>query len=266
MCSKQPELLTIKFFIMNSHSILLAFISLSFLLSCSSDDNDNDDVNTLNNFSSTLCTNISGPTAGYWDSVHGLPLPLTEVPTIANPGGQFIHSQYPALGFQMPQGYNGFENQIGLGVNMVRNDNQVVWRYVPGLTAPTQVPVTDLLTDEINQLFEFYNFNGNFDVVCAENITVPQGNFIINSSSRLIRFDNITAVIAVNTYFSESLGSTFGTVQMASGPTAEFDNLIMEVFLPIHWQLLFIDRDQTDSDLDGVPDRLDNFPFDPTRQ
>lgn len=249
---------------MNSHSILLAFISLSLLLSCSSDSND--DVNTLKNFNSTLCANIVGPTAGYWDSVHGLPLPLTEVPTITNPGGQFIHSQYPALGFQMPQGYNGFENQIGIGVNMVRNDNQVVWRYVPGLTAPGQVPITDLLTDEINQLFAFYNFNGNFDVVCAENVSVPQGNFIINSSSRLLRFENITAVVAVNTYFSQSLGSTFGTVQLASGPTAEFDNLIMEVFLPIHWQLLFIDRDQTDSDLDGVPDRLDNFPFDPTRQ
>ncbi|MBA3985569.1 MAG: hypothetical protein H0X63_03115 [Flavobacteriales bacterium] len=249
---------------MNSHRIPFICISLLLLLSCSSDSND--DVNTLNNFSSALCADIAGPTAGYWDSVHGFPLPLTEVPTIVNPGGQFIHSQYPALGFQMPQGYNGFENQIGLGVNMVRNDNQVVWRYVPGLTAPGQVPVTDLLTIEINQLFAFYNFNGNFNVVCAENVSVPQGDFIINSSSRLLRFENITAVIAVNTYFSQSLGSTFGTVQLASGPTVEFDNLIMEVFLPIHWQLLFIDRDQTDSDLDGVPDRLDNFPFDPTRQ
>tara|TARA_R110002072_G_scaffold174802_5_gene330415 strand:- start:6422 stop:7171 length:750 start_codon:yes stop_codon:yes gene_type:complete len=249
---------------MCSNKTLFVFLSALMFLSCSSDDNEINDP--LVNFQSELCANITGPTAGYWDSVHGLPLPITNVPTIANPGGQFIHSQYPALGFQMPQGYNGFENQIGIGVNMVRNDNQVVWRYVPGLTAPGQVPITDLLTDEINQLFAFYNFNGNFDVVCAENITVPQGNFIINSSSRLLRFENITAVVAVNTYFSQSLGSTFGTVQLASGPTAEFDNLIMEVFLPIHWQLLFIDRDQTDSDLDGVPDRLDNFPFDPTRQ
>jgi len=249
---------------MNLHKILLTLLSVVMFLSCSSDDNQNN--NPLVNFQSSLCPGITGFTAAFWDSVHGLPLPLNNVPTISNPGGQFIHSQYPALGFQMPQGYNGFENQIGIGVNVVRNDNQVVWRYVPGLTAPGQVSVTDLLTDEINQLFAFYNFNGNFDVVCAENVSVPQGNFTINSSSRLLRFENITAVVAVNTYFSQSLGSTFGTVQLSSGPTAEFDNLIMEVFLPINWQLLFIDRDQTDSDLDGVPDRLDNFPFDPTRQ
>lgn len=230
--------------------------------SCSSDDNEI----SLLNFQSTLCNNLVGPTAAYWDGIHGIPPPLTTVPTLANPGGTFIHSQYPALGFQMPQGYNGFENQIGIGVNMIRTDNQVVWRYVPGLTAPTQIPVTDILATEINQLFAFYNFNGNFEVICAENITVPQGDLIIDSSSRLISFGNITAIVAVNAYFSPSLGSTFGTVMLTSGPTVEFDNLVFEAFLPIHWQLLFIDRDQTDSDLDGVPDRLDNFPLDPTRQ
>lgn len=248
---------------MKSINVVGVLLLTIFLASCSSDDNT---TSNLNNFQSTLCNNVVGPTAGYWDSAHGFPLPLSQVPTIANPGGFFIHSQYPALGFQMPQGYNGFENQVGLGVNMLRNDNQVVWRYVPGLTAPNQVPVIDLLTVEINQLFAFYNFNGDFNVVCAENVSVPQGDFIINSSSRLLNFGNITAVVAVNTYFSQSLGSTFGTVMLASGPTAEFDNLVMNTFLPIHWQLLFIDRDQTDSDLDGVPDRLDNFRYDPTRQ
>ncbi len=249
---------------MKSIKTLFSITAIIFMASCSSDSSDN--ANILNNFQSTLCNNVVGPTAAYWDSTHGLPLPLTQVPTLANPGAQFIHSQYPALGFQMPAGYNGFENQIGIGVNMLRNDNQVVWRYVPGLTAFAQVPVVDILSSEINQLFAFYNFNGDFDVICAENVSVPQGNFIINSSSRLLRFGNITAVVAVNAYFSPQLGSTFATVMLASGPTAEFDNLIMNAFLPIHWQLLFIDRDQTDSDLDGVPDRLDNFPFDPTRQ
>lgn len=248
---------------MKTSKVLCALIGLLMLASCSSDDNN---ANNLNNFQSTLCNNVVGPTAAYWDSTHGLPLPLNQVPTIANPGGQFIHSQYPALGFQMPAGYNGFENQFGIGVNMVRTDNQVVWRYVPGLTALSQVPVANILATEINQMFAFYDFNGDFEVVCAENVSAPQGDFIINSSSRLLRFGNITAVVAVNAYFSQSLGTTYGTVMLASGPTAEFDSLVMNTFLPIHWQLLFIDRDQTDSDLDGVPDRLDNSPFNPDIQ
>ena len=76
----------------------------------------------------------------------------------------------------------------------------------------------------------------------------------------------ITAQVIINSYFETSLGSTFASVSVASGPTAEFDNLVMDVFLPIHWQLLIIDDNVRDSDLDGTPDNQDNFPFDPQRQ
>ncbi|MFK7833073.1 MAG: hypothetical protein AB8B52_07345 [Winogradskyella sp.] len=241
-------------------------ISLLFICFNSCSKNSTSDPNNLRNFNSELCLNISGPTAAYWDNAHGLPLPLTSIPTLSNPGQQFIHSQYPALGFIMPQGYSASEAQTGLGVNVFRNDNQVVWRYVPGLTAFNQINILDIVAAEVNQLFAFYGHTGNFTVDCEQNTTQPLGNFISSTSTRLIRFGNFTALVAINSFFDTSLGSTFASVSVASGPTAEYDNLVMNDFLPIHWQLLIIDNSVRDSDLDGTPDNQDNFPFDPNRQ
>jgi hypothetical protein len=243
----------------------LKFALLAFCFaSCSKESSD--DSNDLRNFTSQLCNNITGSTAAFWDSAHNLPIPLNQIPTLSNPGQQFIHSQYPALGFTMPQGYSATEDQNGLGVNVLRNDNQVVWRYVPGLTGFGEIPILDIVAAEINQLFAFYNFNGDFEVVCTQNTSTNQGTFITKTSSRLLRFNGITALVGVNTHFDASLGATFASITTATGPTAEYDNLVMETFLPISWQLLVIDNNVRDSDLDGTPDNQDNFPFDPNRQ
>jgi len=243
------------------------FKILIIIITLCSCNNDSTNTNTnLSNFTSQLCNNISGPTAAYWDNAHGLPLPLNQIPTLANPGQQFIHSQYPALGFTMPQGYSAFESQIGLGVNVLRNDNEVLWRYVPGLSAFNQINIIDIVASEVNQLFAFYGHTGNFTVDCEQNTTQPQGSFIISTSTRLIRFGNFTALIAINSFFDTTIGSTFASVSVASGPTEEYDNLVLNDFLPIHWQLLIIDDSVRDSDLDGTPDNQDNFPFDPQRQ
>lgn len=250
---------------MKLKNLLQLAFALLVISGCSSDDSNNGN-NNLNNFTTNLCTNVSGPTAAYYANGHGVALPLSQIPTIANPGQQFIHNQYPQLGFTVPQGYTASETQIGLGVDVVRNDGQVVWRYVPGLSSLSQVNILDIVAAEVNQIFAHYNHNGNFTVDCEQNFGQQQGSFIINTSSRLIRFGNITAQVIINSYFETSLGSTFASVSVASGPTAEFDNLVMDVFLPIHWQLLIIDDNVRDSDLDGTPDNQDNFPFDPQRQ
>ncbi len=249
---------------MKSFKVNFGILLSLIILSCSS--NDDNSANSLNNYTSDLCLNITGPTAAFWDSSHGLPLPLTSIPTLSNPGQQFIHSQYPALGFIMPQGYTATEDQIGLGVNVLRTDNQVVWRYVPGLTGSGEIPILDIVAAEINQIFSFYNFTGDFEVVCTQNTTSNQGTFIKNTSSRLLRFNGITALVGVNTHFDTSLGLTFASITTTTGPTTEYDNLVMEVFLPISWQLLIIDDNVRDSDLDGTPDNQDNFPFNPQRQ
>lgn len=244
---------------------LLAVVTILF--SCSKDDNINNQQNNLQNFSSSICNGISGPTAAYWDNSHGLAVPLAQIPTLANPGQQFIHSQYPALGFTMPQGYTAQEvtdpQTATLGVNVFRNDNNVVWRYLPTSSFVGQVQINDVVAFELNQIMQFHGFNGTPEVLCTTTQQSTEFGFLTTFGARLIRFGNFTALLTVQTHFMQSLGNTFVSVSLASGPTAEYNNLVMQTYLPIHWQLLVISDEVRDSDLDGTPDHQDPAPFNP---
>jgi hypothetical protein len=247
--------------------LILAVISLVF--ACSKDEVNNDQQD-LEQFISNICPTISGPTAIYWDSGHGLPTSLAQIPTIANPGLQFIHPQYPALGFTMPVGYVAQEitdQQTGtIGVNVFRNDNNVVWRYIPSSPFVGQVQINDIVAFELNQIMQFHGFNETPEVVCTTTQQSNEFGFPTTFGARLIRFGNFTALLVVQTHFMPSLGNTFISVTLASGPTDEFDTLVMQTYLPLHWQLLVISDDVRDSDLDGTPDNQDAAPFNPNIQ
>lgn len=170
----------------------------------------------------------------------------------------------------MPQGYNGVEILIQqsatIGVNVIRNDNAVVWRYVPTTSFQGAIAITGVIAFEVNQMFGFYGFNGNFEILCTETKSVNQGGIFTTFSARLIRFGNNTGLVWANTHFVQSLGNTFVTSSVSSGPTNEYENLVMKIFLPLVFQLLVNDNGVLDSDSDGTPDSQDNFKFDPTRQ
>ncbi len=254
--------------IMKTFKYIILLAIVSFLFACSS--NDDGTSQQLNQFQSGICLNITGPTAVYWDGSHNQPTPLSQIPTIANPGQQFIHSQYPALGFTMPQGYIAQEitdQQTGtIGVNVFRTDNNVVWRYIPSSPAIGQISISDVVNFEINQIKAFYGVTEQGNIICAEDFVSNEFGFPTSFSSRLIRFGNFTAQLIVQAHFMPSLGNTFISVTLASGPTAEFDNLVMDTYLPLHWQLLVISDDVRDSDLDGTPDNQDSAPFNPNIQ
>ncbi len=249
--------------------VFLAFLGLS---SCSKDGDNNSQAQAdpIAQFSSQLCTGINGPTAVYWDYSHGLPTPLSQIPTVANPGAQFIHSQYPALGFTMPQGFAAQEvldnATAAIGVNVIRNDNQVVWRYLPTLRFPGNLSNEAVVGVEVDGLMAFYNVTGSPTVRCSETQTTTNGTLITTFGSRLIEFGNVRASIWINTHYEQTLDFTFVAISVSSAPIAEFDAQVMDTFLPLSWQLLVIDDNVRDSDLDGTPDNQDNFPFDPTRQ
>ncbi|MEZ4858408.1 MAG: hypothetical protein R2781_06315 [Flavobacteriaceae bacterium] len=248
----------------------LFFTAISFLfISCSKDSSNNQQDN-ITSFNSQICANVTGATALYWDYAHGLPTGLTQIPTLANPGQQFIHSQYPGLGFIMPQGFSATEITIpqvqALGVNVLRNDTNVLWRYIPSLSLQGNIGVNDIIALEINTMFQTLGFNGTPTVLCTTTQTGSIGGGFQNTfGARLIRFENFTALVWANTLFDPSLGVTFASLSVSFAPTNEFDTEVMQTFLPISFQLLIIDDEVRDSDADGYPDNIDNFPFDPTR-
>ncbi len=245
-------------------------ILLTTIISCSSD-NGGLENNNLTNFTSQICNGITGPSAIYWDYSNGIPAPLNQIPVLPNPGQQFIHSQHPYLGFIAPQGYTATEDRnqqtSPLGVNVIRNDNAAIWRYVPLSSYPTNFSVNDIIGTEINQMFNFYNFNGDFDVLCTETRTVNQGGLATTFSARLLRFGNFTGLVYVNVTFVQGLPTISAASSVSAGPTNEYNNLVMDTFLPLSFQLLVSDRETlSDRDNDGAPDIFDNAPDDPKVQ
>ena len=246
------------------------FISSTIFLSCSKD-NDGGIRNELANFTSGLTDKVSGPTAAYWAYANGIALPLSQIPTLTNPGSQFTHSQLPYLGFQMPQGYTGtqiYDQRTGtIGVDVIRNDNAVVWRYIPTSSYPGNFTLNDIIGSQINGMFNFYGFNGDFEVLDTETKTVSQSGISTTFSGRLLRFGNITAVVWVNVTVVQGLSNYFVTSSVSSAPTNEFDDIVVSAFLPISFQLLVADRDTlSDRDRDGTPDIYDSQPDNPNVQ
>lgn len=254
---------------MKTFKYILILTLITIVLACSKDDPINGQQDPQQ-FISAICPEISGARAIYWDGAHNRATPLSQIPTLSNPGQQFIHPQYPALGFTMPQGYTAQEitdSQTGaIGVNVFRNDNNVVWRYIPSASFPGQVPINDIVAFEVNQIKSFYEVTSTEVKICEEQATSFEFGFETNFASRLLVFDNVTAQLIIQTHYMQNLNRTFVSVTLASGPSTEFGALVMDTFLPIHWQLMVISDDVRDSDLDGTPDNQDAAPFNPNIQ
>lgn len=246
--------------------LILAVISIVFACS-KGDDNTQQD---LQQFTSNICPAISGAKAVYWDSAHNLPTPLAQIPTLASPGLQFIHPQYPALGFIMPQGYTAeqiTDSQSGaIGVNVTRADGNATWRYIPSASFQGVVPIDDIIDFEVTRIKSIHGFNAPGQIICAEDAISNEFGFETSFGSRLIEFGDFTAVVIIQTHFMSGLNRTFISVTLASGLSTQYNNLVMNTFLPIHWQLMVIDDNVRDSDLDGTPDNQDAAPFNPNIQ
>lgn len=231
---------------------------------------DNPANNQAANLQSEICENITGIEALYWDIMNGIPrgdIP-GGVPTIKTIGGTYGHPAVPLLGFQYPAGYTPQTDTTpnAIGVNVIRNDGQALWRRSQ-LAILNQVRARDVLVSEINSLVNFFGGNANnIQRVCANEGTPPVNQlapgFAAEFSNRLIRFGNVSAVITVNVTFTPT-GLTSIVIQKNAALTSQFENEIMNTFLPISYQLLFTGGGERDSDGDGVPDNRDLCPNTP---
>lgn len=249
---------------------LFATLVLIFLGSCNSDDGG--DTNNLQGVNSQICANVQGPAAIYWDFANGIPAPLTAPPLITNPGQQFIHSQLPLLGFTIPQGFTAFEitepQTRTLGVNVLRNDNAVVFRWIPNSFVTGQISSQAIIANEINTMLNFYGFNGTPEVLCSQMRSGGFEGIPIEFNGRLLRFGNIIGQVWVNTTFVA--GGTAMAISVTAAPANEYDSQVMNTFLPINFQLFVRDNGNiVDQDGDGftvLEDPDDNDPNVPRRQ
>ncbi len=247
------------------HISLLTFIFILF--SCSSND---DGGNEIDANRPSSCINATGITGVYWDYANSIPPPFTQIPILSNPGAQFIHSQHPYLGITIPQGYTAFESQdfniAPLGVDVVRNDNAAVWRYVPLSSYPEGTSLDNILSYEINGMLNNFGSPPINQVLCSRTDQTTEFGFLQEINMRLLQFGDFTALVYVLTARLPGLPvSVSASVSVA--PTNEFENVVMDVFFPLSYQLLVSDRDTlSDRDQDGVPDIFDTDPDNPNVQ
>lgn len=243
---------------------LKLFVFVVMVVSCSSDDGENNQ-NIANRESS--CINAIGYTGLYWDFANAKPTGLSQVPIIENPGQQFIHSLQPLLGFTLPQGFTAFElndpQSQTIGVNVFRNDNEVLFRWIPTSSViGQQIPSQDFIANEINNMFSFYGFNGTPEVLCSEFKQQIFATIPIEFNARLLRFNGRIAQVWVITTYAAS--STYITVSVVTAPEAEYDAQVANTFLPLNFQLYvnesggIIDNDMDGFDILRDPD--DNNP------
>ncbi len=239
------------------------------LLSCSSDDDNNveeQQADAIANRESS-CENVIGYTGLYWDFANALPITgLTQVPVIQNPGDQFIHSQLPLLGFTIPQGFTAFEitdpQTQAIGVNVFRDDDQVLFRWIPNSFILQNIPSQDIIAGEINAMFSFYGFEGTPDVLCTEFKEQVFAGIPMEFNARLLRFDGrIAQVWVITTYVA---GGTSVTVSVTTASENEYNAQVINTFLPLNYQL-YVNPDGgiIDNDMDGfdiLRDPDDNDP------
>ena len=240
-------------------------------IGCSTDDASLRDQQ-LSSRVSTTCQNqnVTGLTGLYWDITNGdlnafgqiQPVP----PVIQNPGDLYIHSQQPILSFTIPQGFSAFEatEPSAVGVNILRNDNQVLYRWVPLITAfQPLVPTQAIIEQEINTMLSFYNFQGQPEVLCSatrQNTNVFPQEF----NARLLRFNGMIAQVWVLGTYIEGVGSSNFAISISVAPEEEFGTQVQETFLPFIFQLYVRpDGEFIDNDNDGVDVLIDPDDTDP---
>lgn len=253
--------------IISATIILVLFISI---IGCS-----DNTINSLDEIQIQNCGNvenidISPIEALYWDIMNGVPrgdIP-GGVPTINNPGGTHSHPGVPLLGFQYPFGFTPHtdETQNAIGVNLIRNDEQAIWRRSQ-LGLFSQVRARDVLAFEINSLLNFLGGSaGNIQVICSNEGQAPISRlapgFSAEFANRFIRFNGFSAVITTGVTFTPT-GITSVIIQKNAAPTNEHDAEIMNTFLPVSYQLLFTGGGERDSDGDGISDSRDQCPNTP---
>jgi hypothetical protein len=193
--------------------------------------------------------------------------PLPEQPLPGEDWVLYQHPDAPLLGFFHPPDYTGYDftGPQTVGVDLVRNDGQVVWTYLQ-TWGDASTSAQDYAAMHIDRLREQVQTDAPFDALCADDQQgVPAAGVAVSGAARAGTAGTFAVVAVVNVTVVDGLegaGLAFGN---GIGPADEYDALVLDVFLPIHFQLFIDGGSIQDTDGDGVADENDAFPYDPER-
>lgn len=203
---------------------------------------------------STLCQDLVGLEAIYWDFINGAP--RTDLPDTAfSIPFQVDFSQSPytnsnslLLGFtSIPQGWtiadamdvSGFAFPSTFSAaDLVRADNRAVWRYIFNTQVTGGYTSAAILDAEINAALSFI---GNPSTTTEECQIRQQQNGIIGLESvaaKVVRAGDFTIIARAHVIVPTGLGGIgYYDGYLSLAPTAENASLINDIFIPMITQL-----------------------------
>lgn len=222
---------------------------------------------TLAGERSEQCADIEGGLAVYWDWMRGV---FHELPEQPLPGPDWVlyqHPDSPLLGFYHPPDYTGFDfrGPQTVGVDLVRDDGRVVWTYLQ-TWGDASTTAQEYVALHIDRLREQVGTEAPFEARCADDpVGYPAQGIVVSGAARAGHAGDFALVVTQSVTLVEGLegGSLF--FGNGIGPRDEYDELVLDVFLPIHFQLFVNGGSVQDTDGDGVADDDDAFPYDPER-
>ena len=195
---------------------------------------------------------------------NGWPPPL---PTM---GSTYGSDSWPALGFTYPPGWTptSLDSSSVLGVNLLRDDQQAMWRYVYATVNGAPDPQA-IQTSELDAARAAFNLPEPYQTVCSTDATVelsPGTGIVTHVRNVLARSEQHSILLTISVTPFPSLPSSGVYLRHMLAPTAEFPERLYDTFMAIDWQFLVSDSTSAvDSDNDGWLDQFDEFPFDPDR-
>ncbi len=255
-------------------SVTFLSLFLGVLLSAcggGSNSNGNSGSANLSSAKSLLCTDLSGLEAIYWDFINGVPrgdLPDTAFKIPFNVQGSYTNSRSLLLGFLVPTGWSVSDarDQSGfaipgtdIGADLIRTDNQAVWRYMLNAEIAGDFTSARLLNADINTALSFLGSPAVISEQCDINL---QQNGILgleSLSAKVVRAGDYTIMARIHVTIVDGV-SSFYDGYLSVAQTSENAAVINDIFVPMITQLYgggsdpAACEDGEDNDNDGLID------------
>ena len=220
---------------------------------------------------SNLCDDLSGLEAVYWDFINGsirTDLPSTAFTIPFNIQGTYSNSISLLLGFTVPQGWNArdavdvsgfaFPSTV-VGADLIRADNQAVWRYMLNAQITGGFTSASILDSEINAALSFMGNPTVSNEQCGVNL--QQAGFLGPESIaiKVVRAGDFTIMARAHVTIVTGV-SSFYDAYVSVARTSENTTLINDIFIPMITQLYgggsdpAACEDGQDNDADGQVD------------
>ena len=223
---------------------------------------------------SQLCPELRGNEAIYWDFINGVirgDLPSTAFTIPFGFGGTYSNSTSLLLGYTFPPGWtptdavdvSGFAVPFTVaGSDLIRDDNQAVWRYLFNAQVAGGFTSAGILDAEVAAAL---NFLGNPAVTseqCQLNVQRTGILGLESAAGRVVRAGDYTIMARTGVIIVSGVASYYtGSVTVAR--TTELSGLINDIFVPMITQLYgggtspAACEDDRDNDGDGLVDLQD---------